>query len=101
MCEVCPVAFTCAWRGGGAGDGVGDGDDPSVGSAGVSVSQPRFEGSDRQARGRLMKALSELPVSVGAVSVVMDRPANVTSRLVDDLLREGLIVRDGDELRLP
>jgi A/G-specific adenine glycosylase len=97
MCEVCPVAFTCAWRGGGAGDG----DDPSVGSAGVSVSQPRFEGSDRQARGRLMKALSELPVSVGAVSVVMDRPANVTSRLVDDLLREGLIVRDGDELRLP
>jgi A/G-specific adenine glycosylase len=101
MCEVCPVAFTCAWRGGGAGDGVGDGDDPSVGSAGVSVSQPRFEGSDRQARGRLMKALSELPVSVGAVSVVMDRPANVTSRLVDELLREGLIVRDGDELRLP
>jgi A/G-specific adenine glycosylase len=101
MCEVCPVAFTCAWRGGGAGDGDGDGDDPSVGSAGVSVSQPRFEGSDRQARGRLMKALSELPVSVGAVSVVMDRPANVTSRLVDDLLREGLIVRDGDELRLP
>jgi A/G-specific adenine glycosylase len=97
MCEVCPVAFTCAWRGGGAGDG----DDPSVGSAGVSVSQPRFEGSDRQARGRLMKALSELPVSVAAISVVMDRPANVTSRLVDDLLREGLIVRDGDELRLP
>jgi A/G-specific adenine glycosylase len=97
MCEVCPVAFTCAWRGGGAGDG----DDPSVGSAGVSVSQPRFEGSDRQARGRLMKALSELPVSVAAVSMVMDRPANVTSRLVDDLLREGLIVRDGDELRLP
>ena len=97
MCEVCPVAFTCAWRGGGAGDG----DDPSVGSAGVSVSQPRFEGSDRQARGRLMKALSELPVSVAAVSVVMDRPADVTSRLVDDLLREGLIVRDGDELRLP
>jgi DNA-binding IclR family transcriptional regulator len=48
-----------------------------------------------------MKALSELPVSVAAVSMVMDRPANVTSRLVDDLLREGLIVRDGDELRLP
>jgi A/G-specific adenine glycosylase len=92
-CDECPVASSCAWR--------GEGDDPSVGSAGVSVAQPRFEGSDRQARGRLMKALSELPVSVAAVSLVMDRAPDVANRLVDDLTRDGLIVRDGDELRLP
>ena len=38
------------------------GPDPAVGSADVSVRQARFEGSDRQARGRLMKALSAGPV---------------------------------------
>lgn len=92
-CGECPLSSDCSWR--------GEGDDPSVGSAGVSVAQPRFEGSDRQARGRLMKALSELPVSLVAVPMVMDRPVDVAHRLVDDLLRDGLIVRDGDELRLP
>lgn len=92
-CEECPLSTDCSWR--------GEGDDPSVGSAGVSVAQPRFEGSDRQARGRLLKALSELSVSLVAVSLVMDRPVDVAHRLVDDLLRDGLIVRDGDELRLP
>ena len=92
-CDECPLSSDCSWR--------GEGDDPSVGSAGVSVAQPRFEGSDRQARGRLMKALSELPVSLVAVPMVMDRPVDVAHRLVDELLRDGLIVRDGDELRLP
>lgn len=93
LCDECPLSSDCSWR--------GQGDDPSVGSAGVSVSQPRFEGSDRQARGRLMKALAELPVSLVAVPVVMDRHVDVANRLIDDLLRDGLIVRDGDELRLP
>jgi len=97
-CDECPLSLSagslvCSWR--------GTGDDPSVGSAGVSVAQPRFEGSDRQARGRLMKALGELPVSVIAVPSVMDRSVDVANRLVGDLLRDGLIVRDGDELRLP
>jgi A/G-specific adenine glycosylase len=97
-CDDCPlsrsaVSLVCSWR--------GTGDDPSVGSAGVSVAQPRFEGSDRQARGRLMKALGEFPVSVIAVPSVMDRSVDVANRLVGDLLRDGLIVRDGDELRLP
>lgn len=92
-CDECPLNVRCVWRGSGA--------DPSVGSAGVSVSQPRFEGSDRQARGRLLKALGELPVSVVAVATVMDRPLDVAHRLVEDLVRDGLIVRAGDELRLP
>ena len=97
-CDECPLSrsaapLVCSWR--------GTGDDPSVGSAGVSVAQPRFEGSDRQARGRLMKALGEFPVSVIAVPSVMDRSVDVANRLVGDLLRDGLIVRDGDELRLP
>jgi A/G-specific adenine glycosylase len=97
LCEVCPVAFTCAWRGGGAGDG----DDPSVGSAGVSVSQPRFEGSDRQARGRLMKVLASRAVSIIDVAEVMGRDEQVATRLLGALLDEGLVTRDGSRVRLP
>ena len=44
------------WRG-------GAGPDPAVGSAGVSGRQSRFEGSDRQGRGRLVDALRHGPVS--------------------------------------
>ena len=74
------------------------GPDPAVGSAGVSTRQARFEGSDRQARGRLMKALSAGPVSRSDVASVMqrdeetriapgrsaDRGRNVSGGLVDD-----------------
>ncbi len=59
-CEVCPLAGRCAWR--------GSGEDPSVGSAGVSTRQSRFDGSDRQARGRLLKALVSGPVPIGEVA---------------------------------
>jgi A/G-specific adenine glycosylase len=92
-CRECPVESSCAWR--------GEGEDPSVGSAGVSVAQSRFEGSDRQARGRLLKALTEFPVASSAAALVMDRSDGVAQRLVDDLVREGLVTRDGDDLRLP
>lgn len=50
-CSDCPVARWCAW-------GCGGGSvDPAIGSAGVSGGQSRFEGSDRQGRGRLVDAL--------------------------------------------
>ena len=93
LCDECPLHEECAW----SGEGV----DPSVGSAGVSVAQAKFEGSDRQARGRLMKALGEFPVLLVAIAEVMDRPIDIAQRLVNNLLDEGLVVRDGDELRLP
>ena len=82
-CEECPWESWCAWR--------GVGDDPSVGSAGVSVPQGRFEGSDRQARGRLIKALGEGAVQVSDVARVMDRPPEVASRLLAALAAEGLV----------
>ena len=93
-CDECPWQSRCAWR--------GEGDDPSVGSAGVSGPQPRFDGSDRQARGRLLKALAGGSVLSRDVARVMDRPVEVAERLVDDLCREGLVQRlDGDRLALP
>jgi A/G-specific adenine glycosylase len=92
-CADCPARVHCGWRGRGA--------DPAVGSAHVSVRQARFEGSDRQARGRLMKALGDGPVARTDVAVVMRRDEATALRLVDDLIVEGLCQSDRSTLRLP
>ena len=94
-CDECPWESTCAWR--------GEGDDPSVGSAGVSIAQAKFEGSDRQARGRLIKALGQGRARRADAARIMDRPNEVAERLVDDLLRDGLIAVDASNtwLTLP
>jgi len=93
-CHECPLADRCGWH----RDG---GDDPAPGSAGVSAPQGRFELSDRQARGRLMKALTHGPVRLPDVASVMERDALTAERLVTDLCSERLISRDGDVLHLP
>ena len=54
-CGECPVGTACSWHN-------SRGPDPAIGSGGVSGRQARFDGSDRQARGRLMQALSVAPV---------------------------------------
>ena len=92
-CDRCPLADRCAWR--------GRGDDPAVGSAGVSIRQRRFDGSDRQARGRLMKALVAGPVAGERLAAVMACEAGRAERLTADLVDEGLVVRIGLALRLP
>ena len=52
-CERCPLTAECGWH------AVG-GEDP----AGPGTRQPRFEGSDRQGRGRLVAALRRGPLSI-------------------------------------
>jgi A/G-specific adenine glycosylase len=92
-CDECPVRFSCAWH--------GEGPDPAVGSAGVSGRQSRFEGSDRQGRGRLVDALRLGPVTdVPATAGWPDDPARA-HRVADTLVRDGLAVRDGQALSLP
>jgi A/G-specific adenine glycosylase len=93
LCTECPVVKRCAYR--------GVGDDPAVGSAGVSRTQARFEGSDRQARGRLMKALTSAPVATRDAAAVMSVTSERAERLVDALLAERLVVREGVSVRLP
>jgi A/G-specific adenine glycosylase len=93
LCQECPLRSQCAWRGEGA--------DPAVGSAGVSRAQAPFEGSDRQARGRLMKSVGDGPVPLDQVAIVMRRGADHADRLMNNLLSEGLLVRDGTSVRLP
>ena len=94
-CTGCPVRRQCGWH--------GDGDDPAPTSAGASRPQGRFEGSDRQARGRAMRAVGdgarpEREV-IGAMGLDDDRAR--ATMLIDALVDEGLLVRDGRELRLP
>ena len=95
-CSECPLLADCAWHG-------GAGEDPAVGSANVSGRQSRFDGSDRQGRGRLMKAMGHAPVPADRLSVVMgwpsqpDRAARVAALVVAD----GLAVFDGERYRLP
>ena len=93
-CDACPVAARCAWRGGADPD-------PAVGSAGVSVRQARFDGSDRQARGALLRAAGSAPVPRASLAVAMDRDAERARLLADALVAEGLLVVEADAYRLP
>lgn len=92
LCHECPVEGLCAWR--------GTGPDPSIGSAGVGGTQSPFEGSDRQARGRLLKALGSGSVESRALGVVMDRPQDAAECLAAALVDEGLVRRQGDVFML-
>lgn len=85
-CEQCPLSASCAWAAAGHPD-----PDPAIGSAGVSVAQARFEGSDRQRRGQVMAALNDRPRRVDAFDAA----------IVDGLIRDGLVERDGASIRLP
>jgi A/G-specific adenine glycosylase len=60
QCESCPWARSCAWAAAGCPP-----PDPASGSAHTSRPQSPFVGSDRQGRGRLVRALGRGPVSAG------------------------------------
>jgi A/G-specific adenine glycosylase len=93
-CDECPLAVRCAWWGSGEPD-------PAVGSAGVSTRQSPFEGSDRQARGRLVKALGDGPVLWASVAEVMGCDETRARCLAMALTAEGLVVSDRIAVRLP
>lgn len=93
-CGECPVAARCRWH-------LAGGADPAIGSAGVSTAQGRFDGSDRQARGRLMRALIAGPVGLDEIGEVMQRDPATARRLAGALVTEGLCERIGTSYRLP
>ncbi len=97
-CEDCPVSAGCAWHAAGRAA-----PDPADGSHGVSGGQSRFEGSDRQGRGRLMEAMRSAPVPVGQLASAMGWPDDEAraKRVAATLVIDGLAVRDGGRYRLP
>ena len=72
-----------------------------MGSAGVPTPQSRFEGSDRQGRGRLVDALRPGPVDDVAAAVGWPEDPDRGPRVAATLLADGLAVQDGPALRLP
>jgi A/G-specific adenine glycosylase len=91
-CHRCPVRRQCRWAVGGRPD-----PDPARGSAGVSVAQSVFHGSDRQGRGRLVAALRDGPVNMVDLAAVMGWPDDRAraDRVAAELAAEGLIRRRG------
>ena len=92
-CEACPIAELCAWRA--AGYPAYDGP--------TAPRQARFEGSDRQVRGSIMRAPRGADTPVSADEVATLRPDAVQrERALAGLLADGLAVGDPEGgYRLP
>jgi A/G-specific adenine glycosylase len=92
-CADCPIAARCRWAAAGWPD-----PDPVVGSAGISAPQSRFDGSDRQGRGRLVAALRSGPIPASAIPAAAGWPdaPDRAARAVDALVADGLALRRKD-----
>jgi A/G-specific adenine glycosylase len=91
-CDGCPVhaAFACAWR-----SRQARAPDPAAGSARVTSRRTAFEGSDRQGRGRLVRAACSGPIASRDLARIAGWPSDVARarRVVEALVGEGIFVR--------
>ena len=94
-CGECPIHRSCSWQGIGV--------DPAKGSAGVSGTQSRFEGSDRQGRGKLVAALRKKPIKKSELAEIMGWPLDPkrAERVASTVISDGLATSEGDTLSLP
>lgn len=91
-CDACPLLKQCAWVAAGRPEFEGK----------RAPKQARFAGSDRQARGRIMKLLRASDMPVTLTEIAIEWPADDQRiRAVDSLVADGLAVREDDALRLP
>lgn len=93
LCDSCPVKKQCRFKGNGV--------DPAATSAGVSKPQARFEGSDRQARGKALRAVSAGAADIDDVIESMHVDLDRAMILIRALTDEGLLRRVGGQLTLP
>ena len=91
-CDECPLVESCAWR-------IGGGVDPAIGSAGVSRAQAPYAGSDRQARGDLLRAAERGPITDLAAGG--RRPSERALAIARTLEADGLLVLTEAGWRLP
>ena len=91
-CDDCPLASSCAWRREG-------GPDPAT----PAGRQSRFEGSDRQGRGRLVAAMAAAPVPLDQVDVAAGWPGEHerAAAAAASLVADGLAVVRDTHLTLP
>ena len=93
-CADCPVTAHCAWHLAGHPD-----PDPAA----PDSRQSRFDGSDRQGRGRLVDALRQGPVPVDGIPAAAGWPDDPlrSHRVADGLMADGLAVERAGHLHLP
>lgn len=91
-CDACPLVDHCAWRAAGYPD-TGD----------TRRRQAAYEGSDRQARGAVLKVLrNAAPQPVPVAEVIPGWPdAAQRERAIASLVADGLAQFHGEALRLP
>lgn len=93
-CPRCPLRSSCRW------DREG-GEDPAPRSASVSRPQEVFIGSDRQVRGRVLKALDRGPLTWRLLGqAIADIEVDRLDRLVEQLTEDGLVHRRGNHVAL-
>ena len=91
-CAECPIADLCAWRAAGYPEHTGP----------RAPRQKRYEGSDRQVRGRILRELraSDIPVPEGVIRALW-ADSEQLDRALSGLLDDGLVVRADDGYMLP
>lgn len=92
QCDICPIAAQCAWRIAGSPEYDGP----------RSAKQARFEGSDRQVRGLVMRELraAHRPVTRAELDTVWPDAAKL-DRAIGSLVGDGLAVPGSDGFTLP
>jgi A/G-specific adenine glycosylase len=100
-CDRCPVATMCAYRLAVTGSEVSPAD-PATGTAGVSLPQIRFAGSDRQFRGRVLRLAAQgSRVEEVAALVGLGHDSERASRLIQSLVTDGLMELVEGRVKLP
>ncbi|MGX9346053.1 A/G-specific adenine glycosylase [Microbacterium sp. KNMS] len=91
-CDECPVRLSCAWLAAGRPE-----------TPDTRRRQARYEGSDRQARGAVLRRLREAgPDGAAQDAVIAEWPDRAQrDRAILSLLSDGLVETDGELLRLP
>lgn len=91
-CDECPLAQQCAWR----AAGYPEYDGPR------KAAQKKYEGSDRQVRGRILAELraSHIPVSAEELELIWPDAAQ-RERALSGLLEDGLAVAEAGGYTLP
>lgn len=91
-CDACPLADACAWRAAGYPAYEGK----------RAPRQSRFAGSDRQARGTVLRALRAVDVPIVEQELAALWPdAAQLERAIASLADDGLVVREDGAVRLP
>lgn len=102
-CEECPLRGVCDWGSRYLAAPANRPADPARGSARVSKAQAPFEGSDRQGRGRLLRAAASAPFSPGDAAEAAGWPGDPerAARAAASLVVDGLLCFEDGSYRLP